>query len=632
MISNDDKFFDYSSINAFLAQNSIWIKNNPCVSPDFCLDWNRFAEGLKDTAGLTEYSRSTFSSEHGEWTLVEDQWGDHAWRLRISGEINEDLCPLSNGFDSEEFIYFPASLENLVRMKNLIQESDPGNNAFPTSRGNLGKSTLGIGARFTTLHWDGVDWAMSRLGMGLTANQNSIPRELVYDVNEMLAGNLDTVPFPFIGCDVPEGHQGQSVEGMTHGCILAKFKNGFHKLGIPWSFNADHQPIGGKFDKREDQLVAGCMFASYITFDLSPELAQTEIPQSEEEKARFVEKEVPVDLVHAARKRVENAGLFPSEDEFNGLLAYVWPALQKMKVRDDKYKSFRKKHFSTALGCDFLRELSIDELPGLTTPETTAVMLALSFEMGMPIHFVAPAFGFQKNIPYPDNYQLREMIKPIWKVCESFGVSIGFHSGSGKSAENYQVAGEVTGSNLEIKTSGRYTYEMGVALHASNNSQDQALWKDWYEFTVELAAKGCFATDETEKKMAREFVELTIGDELAKKAFENIEQCLEVLRALDPSPEHFFWFEYNFLYVLAANGSSAKEALGDHSASGYKQRERFYSISDEGRLLYAKRVAEYILFLAENTGLVDVKTCTDAKAELSGFNQYEEFIRSISVR
>ena len=211
MISNDVKFFDYSSINAFLAQNSIWIKNNPCVSPDFCLDWNRFTEGLKGTAGLTEYSRSTFSSDHGEWTLVEDQWGDHAWRLRLSAEINEDLRPLSNGFGSEEFIYFPASFENLVRMKNLIQESDPENNAFPTSRGNLGKSTLGIGARFTTLHWDGVDWAMSRLGMGLTANQNSIPRELVYDVNEMLAGNLDTVPFPFIGCDVPEGHQGQSV-------------------------------------------------------------------------------------------------------------------------------------------------------------------------------------------------------------------------------------------------------------------------------------------------------------------------------------------------------------------------------------------------------------------------------------
>ena len=630
MISNDVMVFDYSAINAFLARDSIWIKNNPCVSPDFCLDWARFTEGLKGTAELTEYSRSTFTSEHGEWALVEDQWGDHAWRLRISGEIKEDLRPLSNGFEAEGFIYFPASFENLVRLKNLVQESDPENNAFPTSRGNLGKSTLGIGARFTTLHWDGVDWAMSRLGMGLTANQNSIPRELVYDVNEMLAGNLDSVPFPFIGCDVPEGHQGQSVEGMTHGCILAKFKNGFHKLGIPWSFNADHQPIGGKFDKREDQLVAGCMFASYITFDLSPELAQTEIPQSEEEKARFVEKEVPVDLVHAARKRVENEGLFPSEDEFNGLLAYVWPALQKMKVRDDKYKACRKKYFTTSLGCDFLRELSIDELPGLTTPETTAVMLALSFEMGMPIHFVAPAFGFQKNIPYPDNNQLREMIKPIWAVCESFGVSIGFHSGSGKSAENYQVAGEVTGSNLEIKTSGRYTYEMGVALSASNDPYDQKLWKDWYDFTIELASNGCFAEDETERKMAREFVSLTLDLESAEKAFSSLDECRSMLKSLEPSPDHFFWFEYNFLYVLAAGGSSEKRALGDHSSEGYKQRQRFYSISEQGKLLYAKRVAEYILFLAENTSLIESKICNRAREDLASINTFSDFIESIA--
>src|SRR6185436_1333758 len=102
---------------------------------------------------------------------------------------------------------------------------------------------------------------------------NSIPRELVYDVDVMLAGKLDTVPFPFIGTNVPEGHQGQSVEGMSHGCVLAKLKTGFHRRGIAWSFNADHQPIGGKFDSREDTLVAGCLLASYITFDLSPELA-----------------------------------------------------------------------------------------------------------------------------------------------------------------------------------------------------------------------------------------------------------------------------------------------------------------------------------------------------------------------
>ncbi|MBD36532.1 MAG: hypothetical protein CMI28_00445, partial [Opitutae bacterium] len=483
---------------------------------------------------------------------------------------------------------------------------------------------------FTTLHWDGVDWAMSRLGIGLTANQNSIPRELVYDVDAMLADKLDSVPFPFIGCDVPEGHQGQSVEGMSHGCVLAKLKNGFHKLGIPWSFNADHQPIGGKFDEREDQLVQGCLFASYITFDLSPELAITEVPDDAREKEELVKGEISSDIVEATRKRVQEVGLAPTEEEFNGLLAYVWPAMVKMKTRDEKYQKIRNKHFTGEQGREYLRELSIDELPGLTTPETTAVMLALSFEMGMPIHFVAPAFGFQKNIPYPDNDQLRAMITPIWNICEKFGASIGFHSGSGKSAENYQVAGDVTRSNLEIKTSGRYTYEMGVALYNSTNSYDQKLWRDWYDFTVELASNGCFAEDPTERKMAREFVSLTVDAESAQKAFISIEDCRSELRSLEPSPDHFFWFEYNFLYVLAAAGASDKKALGDHSAEGYKQRQRFYSISEEGRLLYVKRVAEYILFLATNTSLVDSQVCENAKAELALINSYSSFIDSIS--
>ena len=116
-----------------------------------------------------------------------------------------------------------------------------------------------------------------------------------------------------------------------------------------------------------------------------------------------------------------------------------------------------------------MRELSIDELPGLTTPETTAAMLSLCEALGMRINFVAPAFGFQKNTPYPDNDALRALIEKQWAVCRAFDASIGFHSGSGKSAENYQVMGAVTGGHLEIKTSGRYTYEMGVALSTSKN-------------------------------------------------------------------------------------------------------------------------------------------------------------------
>ena len=61
-------------------------------------------------------------------------------------------------------------------------------------------------------------------------------------------------------------------------------------------------------------------------------------------------------------------------------------------------------------------------------------MLAFCAAMDMPINFIAPAFGFQKNMPYPDNTALRALIEKQWAVCKQFGASIGFHSGSGKSA------------------------------------------------------------------------------------------------------------------------------------------------------------------------------------------------------
>ena len=219
-------------INQFLLDNDLRIADNPCVSPDFCLDWEGLQADLAAGADIVHHDKSRVATSHGEWSLVENRHGDHAWRLSpadATASGPEEL--MEDGSSIEGQVYFPASYENLIRAKNLFQEADSNCSIFPVAGADLGRSTLGIGARFTTLHWDGVDWAMSRLGKGLTANQNSIPRELVYDVDEMLADRLDSVPFPFIGCDVPEGHQGQSVEGMSHGCALAKLKSGRFGVG-----------------------------------------------------------------------------------------------------------------------------------------------------------------------------------------------------------------------------------------------------------------------------------------------------------------------------------------------------------------------------------------------------------------
>src|SRR5271165_6368576 len=330
-------------INRFLVRNGLLIAGNPCVSPDFCLDWPalraRLAAGAAD---LASYPKSRFETAAGAWTVVEDlRSGDCAWKLEASGAADPGLALADGVLAGPLAAYFPATWENLLRLKNLVQERDPGSTIFPTAAGRLGRSTLGVGARFTTLHWPAVEWAMSALDLGLTANQNSIPRELVYDTDAMLEGRLESVPFPFIGTSVPEGHQGQSVEGMSHGCVLSKLRTGFHRRRIAWSFNADHQPIGGAFDSREGALVRGCLLASYITFDLSPELALNQ-------PAKLVE--IPAAIVAQARARVTAAGLTLDDAAFNRLLCTVWPSLQKMKRRDEAYAAARAAAFTTEAG------------------------------------------------------------------------------------------------------------------------------------------------------------------------------------------------------------------------------------------------------------------------------------------
>jgi hypothetical protein len=417
---------------------------------------------------------------------------------------------------------------------------------------------------------------------------------------------------------------------MSHGSVLSKLKTGFHRRSLAWGFNADHQPIGGKFDAREAELVRGCVLASYITFDLSPELAAT---KKQSDPSAWCAANVPADVITRVQARLAALSLHSDGHAFSELLATVWPAIGKLQRRDRLYAQARRDAFTTPIGQSYFRELSIDELPGLTTPETLATMLALLEALDIRVHFVAPAFGFQKNFPFDDNVELERRISQAWRVCQAFGVSIGFHSGSGKSAENYRLCGKITGSKLEIKTSGRYTYEMGRALHDSSNAADHALFGNWYAFTRELATTSAFSDNEQERNMARHFI--THALELEKRptdVFSDHASCTAALAPLSPNPDHMFWFEYNFLYVLAAEGKAAKSALGDHTKSGYDQRARFYAVSDEGRLGYAKNVAEYLLFLAETTGMAGPQACEIARGKLSRYRAYSELLADIAPR
>ena len=607
-------------INRFCLDHDLRIASNPAISPDACLDWPVLSAALVSGAVRT-LPQSRVETTHGPFELAIDRHGDHAW-VGTTAPLTEGVA-LTDGRWA-----YPASWDNLLVMKNLIQEQDAASTVFPTTGGGLDQRSLGVGARFTTLHWPAVEWAMAHLGLSLVANQNSIPRELVYDVDAMLAGRLDSVPFPFIGCNVPEGHQGQSVQGMSHLAVLSKLATGFHLRRIPWGFNADHQPIGGRFDSREDALVDGAILASSITFDLSPELTATVAPADPE---AWVRTRVPAAMIAAVRNRTAAAGVVLGQVQLAVLLAQVWPAMMKFQRRDRLYAASRARAFSSVVGRAYVRELSIDELPGLTSRETLATMLALCEVLDLRVHYVAPAFGFQKNFPFADQAELERRISAAWDVCKAFDVSIGFHSGSGKSAENYRLAGRLTGSRLEIKTSGRYTYEMGRALQASPDPGDQALWRSWYDFTRALAVAGAFSGDATEQRHARQFIVHALEREhRPSEVFTDPATCAAALAALQPDPDHMFWFEYNFLYVLAAGGVATKQALGDHSPEGYRQRARFYGISPAGRLAYARNVVRYLAFLAETTGLADAATCRVAIEQVERLSSLDALLADIA--
>jgi hypothetical protein len=76
--------------------------------------------------------------------------------------------------------------------------------------------------------------------------------------------------------------------------------------------------------------------------------------------------------------------------------------------------------------------------------------------------------------------------------------------------------------------------------------------------------------------------------------------------------------------------SGSSTALGDHTPAGYRQRARFYGISAEGRLNFAKNIAAYIVFLAENTGLASAAACAGARTLLARYASLEEMLGDIS--
>ena len=85
-----------SAINQFLLTNDLRIAQNPCVSPDFCLDWDALVADAK-AGRVTAYEKSRFATKAGEWTLLENAAGDCAWKLAAAAAPLDGGATLSDG-------------------------------------------------------------------------------------------------------------------------------------------------------------------------------------------------------------------------------------------------------------------------------------------------------------------------------------------------------------------------------------------------------------------------------------------------------------------------------------------------------------------------------------------------------
>ena len=169
------------AINDFLSANGIRIRSNPAISPDLCLAGPALERAvraalpaLRDLAyagdrgrqcrefrvaagGIDFYPASELAVDRWRFFVVEERETGDAGLLVAGADAPplDGVIALGDGLQ-----LLPLRWVVLAPLKNLIQRHDPGSTVFPVARGTLSRSSLGIGARFTTLHWPALAWGM----------------------------------------------------------------------------------------------------------------------------------------------------------------------------------------------------------------------------------------------------------------------------------------------------------------------------------------------------------------------------------------------------------------------------------------------------------------------------------------
>jgi len=230
---------------------------------------------------------------------------------------------------------------------------------------------------------------------------------------------------------------------------------------------------------------------------------------------------------------------------------------------------------SVKAGEEFDYEFSLDEGPEITEPEELRYVLEKLTASGVKVTFIAPNVGFEKRIDYrkPDGMPgLEARVSRMSKIAADYGALLDFHSGSDKSSLTYQTVSKAAGGKLKLKVSGK----LQLILSEVIADLDPAFFNEWWDYTL-VSAK---AEADSGSEVAKEYVQMVEERRAAEGA------------AFRPSPQDRFFTDFSFGMV------GAKDAKGN-----FLHRDRFYALNPDVQSEYTRRVAEYIVKLAEDLGV-----------------------------
>ena len=301
---------------------------------------------------------------------------------------------------------------------------------------------LGLGGRMGSIAAVSAMMAIEELGITASAIQSSVYRELRPD----FIGDREVfVEYAGIG-DVALGHTGMSIYGQFLEALRERISR---NITAPYVADADHVPLYS--DSKEDldifrSLVTEARDRSFFTID--PHFCVNN-------EAGTVE-----DMYDAAIKATGKAATIISEIK-----------------RDDPY----------------VIEFSVDECPGLTSPEGLRYLVERLARKTVELFSIAPSIGFDKKDS--DGPEVRKTLRTILpemnRIAKDNGLVLGIHSGDGKSDDTLKVIGEITEGNVWYRISpDRQRLYFKLLADSPEGSPERKLFEDMFEKLLVTVREG----------------------------------------------------------------------------------------------------------------------------------------------